>query len=117
MRWAYLSDPVLQALSSKQGANGDGCQEGNAIEARNAPFDKTGSDKMVSITDNTVTEYQKSGIVANGSVAATIRSDLACGFLIYQADGVRASGNNFFDNERNQCNFGKGGGSFEPSTP
>ena len=47
----------------------------------------------------------------------TPKSDLACGFLIYQADGVRASGNNFFNNERNQCNFGKGGGSFEPSTP
>jgi Right handed beta helix region len=143
----------------EQGATGDGCQEGNAIEARNEPFDKSGTDdKVVTITNNVMTEYQKSGIVTNGSVAATIKnnsvtgdgpinyiaqngiqvgfgatavvrmnsssgnyytpkSDLACGFLIYQAGGVSASGNNFFDNERNQCNFGKGGGTYKPSTP
>jgi hypothetical protein len=142
----------------EQGANGDGCQEGNAIEVRNAPFDKTGTDLAVLITNNVITQYQKSGIVANGSVAATIKnnsvtgdgpinyiaqngiqvgfaatavvkmnsssgnyytpkSDLACGFLIYQADGVSASGNNFFNNERNQCNFGKGGGTYKPSAP
>ena len=143
----------------EQGANGDGCQEGNAIEARNEPFDKTGmNDLAVLITNNVISQYQKSGIVANGSVAATIRnnsvtgdgpinyiaqngiqvgfgatavvkmnsssgnnytpkSDIACGFLIYQADGVSASGNNFFNNERNQCNFGKGGGTFKPATP
>lgn len=40
---------------------------------------------------------------------------MACGFLIYQADGVSASSNTFFNNERNQCNFGKGGGTFKPA--
>ena len=142
----------------EQTANGDGCQEGNAIEARNEPFTTAGPDKAVVITNNMITQYQKSGIVANGSVAATItnnsvtgdgpitfiaqngiqvgfgatavvkmnsssgnnytpKSDLACGLLLFQADGVKASSNNLFNNERNQCNFGKGGGTFKPSTP
>lgn len=133
-----------------------GCQEGNAIEVRNAPFDKTGSDLAVSITNNTVSNYQKNGITANGSVAATITGNLitgdgpvtyiaqnglqvgfgatavvnnnrvagnnytpasfvACGFLIFQADGIRASKNVFANNERDQCNFGKGGGIFNPA--
>ena len=47
----------------------------------------------------------------------TPTSDIACGFLIYQAAGVKASSNTFFNNERNQCNFGKGGGTFKPATP
>ena len=142
----------------EQGTTGQsGCQEGNAIEARYFP---TASSPRfnVTITGNTVTDYQKTGIVANGTVAAIIlnnvvtgdgpvsyiatngiqvgfgatavvksnsssgnsytpTSDIACGFLIYQAGGVNASSNNFFNNERNQCNFGKGGGTFKPSSP
>ena len=141
-------------IGIKQGTN-SGCQEGNGIEVRNEPFSTLGPDKAVTITGNTVTDYQKGGIVVNGSVVATIRSNtvvgagpinyiaqngiqvgfgatatvrlnsssrnnytpkdtLACGFLIYQADGVNASSNNWFNNERNQCNFGKGG-TFKPS--
>ncbi len=130
-----------------------GCQEGNAIEVRAAPFDKTGTDFAVTISGNTVSNYQKNGITANGSVAAiitdnnvtgdgpitytaqngiqvgfgataTVRNNTvsgnnytpveteACGLLFYQADGVRASKNNLFGNEVNQCNVGKGGGKF-----
>ena len=141
----------------EQGTNGQsGCQEGNGIDVRNAPFTAGGVDFKVTISNNTVTDYQKTGILANGSVAATITgntvtgdgpvsyiasngiqvgfgatatvkgntasgnwytpaSDIACGFLIFQADGVNASSNNFFNNERNLCNFGKGGGTFKPS--
>jgi parallel beta helix pectate lyase-like protein len=133
-----------------------GCQEGNAIEVRNDPFDKTGPDFAVTISGNTVSGYQKNGITANGSVAATIKSntvtgsgpvnyiaqngiqvgfggtaivtlnsasanfytgaDVACGLLLYQADGAKVSKNNFFNNERDQCNFGKGTGKFKPSS-
>jgi hypothetical protein len=137
-----------------QGASG--CQEGNGIEVRNEPFDNTGPDLAVTISGNTVTNYQKNGITANGSVAATIKDNivtgagpvnyiaqngiqigfggtatiknntvsgndytpadtLACGVLYYQADGVKASLNTRFDNERDQCNFGKGGGTYNPS--
>ena len=145
----------------EQGATGEsGCQEGNGIEVRNAPFapDAAGPRTNVTMTGNTVTDYQKGGIVANGSVAATIKNNTvigdgkidyiaqnglqvafnatalvksnsssgnwytppgttACGFLIYQANGVRASNNTLFKNEKNLCNFGKGGGVFRPSTP
>jgi hypothetical protein len=141
-------------IGINQGASG--CQEGNAIEVRNAPFDKTGTDLDVIISSNLVTNYQKNGITANGSVAATITNNtvtgagpidyiaqngiqvgfgataivkgntvsmnnytpasyVACGLLLYQADGVRASKNTFFANERDQCNYGKGGGNFNPN--
>ena len=132
-----------------------GCQEGNAIEVRNAPFDGTHHGiKMVAISGNTISDYQKTGIVANGNVAALItnntvtgsgkinyiaqngiqvgfgatafvngntssgnwytpQSDVACGILFIDAGGVRASHNTLFDNERNQCNFGKGGGKMD----
>jgi hypothetical protein len=133
-----------------------GCQEGNAIEVRKAPFDNTGADLAVTISDNVVTNYQKNGITANGSVAANITnntvtgagpvnyiaqngiqvgfggtatlrgntvsgnnytpaSDVACGLLFFQADGVKASNNTLFANERDTCNFGKGGGKFNPT--
>jgi hypothetical protein len=132
-----------------------GCQEGNAIEVRNAPFDDMGADVSITISGNTVSDYQKNGITANGSVAATITGnvvtgdgpigyiaqngiqvgfgatavvrsntvsgndytgpDVACGILLYQADGVKASSNNACANERDNCNFGKGGGSFNPN--
>ena len=137
-----------------QGASG--CQEGNGIEVRNEPFDTTGSDLLVNISGNAVTNYQKNGITANGSVAATITDNVvtgagpvnyiaqngiqigfggtavikgntvsgndytptdtvACGVLYFQADGVKASMNIRFDNERDQCNFGKGSGTYNPS--
>jgi hypothetical protein len=143
-------------IGLKQGSN-SGCQEGNAIEVRNAPFEKGNApNTTVLITANTATGYQKTGILVNGSVAATIRSNtvvgagpvthiaqngiqvgfgatatvrsnsssrnnytpksfVACGFLIFEADGVSASNNTWFNNEKNQCNFGKGGGTFKPA--
>ena len=50
-----------------------GCQEGNAIKVRNAPYAGTHpGTKTVNIHDNTVTNYQKGGIIVNGDVLATI---------------------------------------------
>ena len=133
-----------------------GCQEGNGIEVRNEPFDNTGTDVVVTISGNTVSDYQKNGITANGSVAATISGNVvtgdgpityiaqngiqvgfgataivrsntvsgnnytptsyvACGVLLYQADGVKASANNVFGNEKDNCNYGKGGGNYNPN--
>jgi hypothetical protein len=138
----------------RQGVSG--CQEGNGIEVRNAPFNDTGSDLVVSIAGNVVSGYQKNGITANGSVAATITgntvtgdgpvthiaqngiqvafgatavvrdnaatgndytpaSDLACGFLLFEADGVKASKNTLTGNEKDLCNFGKGSGLYQPA--
>ena len=50
-----------------------GCQEGNAIEVRNAPFDDTHPNtQVVEMAHNTVDAYQKTGIVANGDVNVSI---------------------------------------------
>jgi hypothetical protein len=61
-----------------QGASG--CQEGNGIDVRNTPFVAGGSDVLVWISGNTVTNYQKTGIVTNGSVAGTIVGNVTTGF-------------------------------------
>ena len=109
-----------------------------------------------SVVDSVIYNYQKAGIVINGSAtythtyadirgnsitgagavdyiaqngvqvsrgaSATIEDNeisdndytpkdtLACGVLYFDADGVRADRNFFRDNERNVCNFGRGGG-------
>jgi hypothetical protein len=36
--------------------------------------------------------------------------DLACGLLLFDADGVKTSKNTFSGNEKDLCNFGRGGG-------
>lgn len=51
-----------------------GCQEGNSIEVRNAPFDGTHPNtQTVTIWSNTVHNYMKTGIVANGDVNANVQ--------------------------------------------
>ncbi|MEW6044655.1 MAG: right-handed parallel beta-helix repeat-containing protein [Thermoproteota archaeon] len=58
-------------LDVNQGPSG--CQEGNAIEVRNAPFDDTHPNTVyVEIAHNKVSDYQKTGIVANGDVSVNI---------------------------------------------
>ena len=64
-------------LNINQGSSG--CQEGNGIEVRSAPFDAGGSDVLVWISGNTVTNYQKTGIVVNGSLAATVIGNVITG--------------------------------------
>lgn len=50
-----------------------GCQEGNAIEIRSEPFDGSGANPFkVTIAHNVIDDYQKTGIVANGDVDATV---------------------------------------------
>lgn len=45
----------------------------------------------------------------------TPKSFVACGLLLFQADGIRASANAYSGNERDVCNFGKGGGQYNPN--
>ena len=54
-----------------------GCQEGNAIEVRNLGNSPTTS--RVTIDSNIVSGYQKTGIVANGDVHATITNNTVTG--------------------------------------
>ncbi|HET6684288.1 MAG TPA: right-handed parallel beta-helix repeat-containing protein [Gaiella sp.] len=134
-----------------------GCQEGNAIEVRN--FDATtgepGATQLsITISHNTVADYQKNGITANGNVSAKItgntvagdgqidytaqngiqvgfgasalirgntvsgnwytpESFVACGLLFFEAAGVKQQANTLDDNERNLCNYGRGGGNVD----
>ncbi|NNE82861.1 MAG: right-handed parallel beta-helix repeat-containing protein [Alphaproteobacteria bacterium] len=54
-----------------------GCQEGNAIEVRNAPFDGTHPNTQnVEIAHNVVQDWQKSGIVCNGDVDCRIHHNV-----------------------------------------
>jgi hypothetical protein len=43
----------------------------------------------------------------------TPKTVTACGLLLINAGGVQASGNSYIDDEKNQCNAGKGGGTFQ----
>ncbi len=62
-------------IGINQGASG--CQEGNAIEVRNAPFDGTHPGTLqVEIAHNVVESYQKTGIVANGDVDVDIHHNV-----------------------------------------
>jgi hypothetical protein len=127
-----------------------GCQNGLGIHVNSDDGQPT---REITITGNTVTDYNKNGITVNGPMVATIsgnvvtgsgpvpfgfagqngiqvgfgasalvtgntvsgndylpESDVACGVLVYQANGVRQNRNDLFDNEQDFCNFGRGGG-------
>jgi parallel beta-helix repeat protein len=71
-----IKDTIVRDI--KQGP--DGCQEGNAIEVRNAPFDGTHPHtQKVQIEDNVVSNYQKTGILANGDVSVEIDDNRVTG--------------------------------------
>jgi hypothetical protein len=62
-------------LNINQGASG--CQEGNAIEVRNPPFDGTHpATKSVNISNNRIFDWQKGGIIANGDVKVKIEDNI-----------------------------------------
>lgn len=65
-----------RALNINQGMSG--CQEGNGIEARN--FEDNPTTIKVVISNNTVDKYQKTGILANGDVNATVTENTITGF-------------------------------------
>jgi len=61
-----------EVVNINQGASG--CQEGNAIEIRNAPFNGNHPNtQTVEISHNKLTDWQKTGIVANGDVNVNIQ--------------------------------------------
>jgi hypothetical protein len=78
----------------------------------------TGQGPITYIAQNGIQiSYGATATVKGNTVSGdnyTPTSYVACGLLVYQAGGVSASSNTLFNNERNQCNFGKGGGQFNP---
>ena len=72
--------------------SGGGCQEGDAIEVRRP----TGAGSpTVTISDNTVSDYQKTGILVSGSVTAAVSGNIVDGYgtvdFIAQ-NGIQVSG-------------------------
>lgn len=61
----------------QQGARSDGCQEGNAIEVRNSSATGTPS---VTVTDNVISDYQKTGILVTGQVSADVSRNTVTGY-------------------------------------
>src|SRR5205085_8057512 len=72
-----ITDNVVTNINQKQGSVLSGCQEGNAIEVRNCGTSATTI--RVRIDSNTITGYQKTGIVANGNTDATITDNVVTG--------------------------------------
>jgi len=71
-----IKDTIVRDIN--QGASG--CQEGNAIEVRNAPFDGTHPNtKTVQVEHNVVSRYQKTGILANGDVNVEVDDNTVTG--------------------------------------
>jgi len=75
-----ISDNTVTAI--QQGANGDGCQEGNAIEVRNTPVEgvpQVGT-PQVAVTGNVVSDYQKTGVLVKGQVAGIVTGNTVTGY-------------------------------------
>lgn len=86
----------------------------------------------VSVMNNTVTGegpvnyIAQNGIQISFGASATVRGNtvsgnsytpddtIACGLLLFKADGVKTGMNRLFANEVNFCNFGRGGGNSKP---
>ena len=68
----------LQILNIHQGAVLSGCQEGNGIEVRN--LGASPSTVSAFIDGNTITGYQKTGIVVNGDSLGTVTNNVVSGF-------------------------------------
>jgi parallel beta-helix repeat protein len=75
------SGRIERTVVSNLNQGTSGCQEGNAIEVRNAPFDGTHpATVVVRVENNEVTGYQKTGILANGDVSVRVGSNTITGF-------------------------------------
>jgi hypothetical protein len=57
-----------------------------------------------------------SGLVKTNTISGNSYTgpDLGCGILFFDADGVKQQANILFGNERDVCNFGRGGGNSKP---
>jgi hypothetical protein len=72
-----ITNNQVTNINQNQGAVLSGCQEGNGIEARN--FGASPTTIRVVIDGNTISGYQKTGIVANGNTDATITDNTVTG--------------------------------------
>jgi len=91
----------------------------------------SGTGSTLELTNSTTVGKGKTAVIGQNGVevidgaTATVDSNLikddfytpktvtACGLLVIGAGGVQASGNAYVGDEKNVCNFGKGGGTFQ----
>jgi hypothetical protein len=71
-----VKDSSISGVAQMENGVLAGCQEGVALEARN---DSTTTWRTVELTGNSVSGYQKAGMVVNGLVAATISNNTVQG--------------------------------------
>jgi hypothetical protein len=108
--------------------------DGNTITRYNKNGITINGAITATVTDNTVTgagpldlgdaaqngiqiAFGASALVSGNTVSGnsyTPKSDVACGLLFYQANGVKQQANTLFDNEIDLCNAGRGGGRVSP---
>jgi parallel beta-helix repeat protein len=72
-----ITDNVVTNINQNQGAVFSGCQEGNAIEVRN--FGLSPTTVRARIDGNTISGYQKTGIVVNGDADGTVTDNTVTG--------------------------------------
>lgn len=72
-----ITNNVVRGINQNQGGRISGCQEGNGIEVRN--FGSNPATVSATITGNAISDYQKTGIVANGNVSARISDNTVTG--------------------------------------
>jgi hypothetical protein len=70
-----IKDNIVKDI--EQGATGDGCQEGNAIDVRNTAG--TTPKPSVLIDHNAVSDYQKTGIIVTLSAVSTVTNNTVTG--------------------------------------
>lgn len=72
-----VTNNTVTHINQNQGPALSGCQEGNAIEVRN--FGSSPSTARALIDGNTVSDYQKTGIIVNGDADGTVTDDKVTG--------------------------------------
>ncbi len=103
---------------------------GNVVEDYQKNGITTNGNVAATVSNNTVTGdgqityiaqngiqigYGATAFVRNNTISSnwyTPKSYISCGLLMYDANGVKQKDNIFISNERNLCNFMRGGGNF-----
>jgi hypothetical protein len=114
------------------GAGASGTISGNDISAYQKNGIVVGFSAKATVTGNTTTGngpvsyIAQNGIVIRDGASASVtlntmtdvfylpKDTIACGLILYHAAGVSTKSNVYRNDERNQCNVGKGGGQFTP---
>lgn len=115
-------------------AGASGSISGNTVaDYQKGGITVSGAGSSATVSGNTVTgvgpvgyiaqngiqvSFGATGTVTDNSIsgnAYTGPDTIACGLLMYQAEGVKQQKNSFSDNQKNVCSYGRGGGNVSAS--